>query len=92
MKRYIAKYISFYLLKNVKIYVDFFKKVRIINTGIKEKVDILKMDKETVLKILELSKQFDKDNYSMRVSGHFDSENEYEEMKLNFILRKLSIQ
>ena len=42
MKRYIAKYISFYLLKNVKIYVDFFKKVRIINTGIKEKVDILK--------------------------------------------------
>ena len=75
MKRYIAKYISFYLLKNVKIYVDFFKKVRIINTGIKEKVDILKMDKETVLKILELSKQFDKDNYSMRVSGHFDSEN-----------------
>ena len=92
MKRYIAKYISFYLLKNVKIYVDFFKKVRIINTGIKEKVDILKMNKETVLKILELSKQFDKDNYSMRVSGHFDSENEYEEMKLNFILRKLSIQ
>ena len=92
MKRYIAKYISFYLLKNVKIYVDFFKKVRIINTGIKEKVDILKMDKETVLKILELSKQFDKDNYSMRVSGHFDSENEYEEMKLNFILRKLNIQ
>ena len=92
MKRYIAKYISFYLLKNVKIYVDFFKKVRIINTRIKEKVDILKMDKETVLKILELSKQFDKDNYSMRVSGHFDSENEYEEMKLNFILRKLNIQ
>ena len=45
----------------LKIYVDFFKKVRIINTGIKEKVDILKMDKETVLKILELSKQFDKD-------------------------------
>ena len=44
------------------------------------------------VKILELSKQFDKDNYSMRVSGHFDSENEYEEMKLNFILRKLSIQ
>ena len=76
----------------LKIYVDFFKKVRIINTGIKEKVDILKMDKETVLKILELSKQFDKDNYSMRVSGHFDSENEYEEMKLNFILRKLNIQ
>ena len=92
MKRYIAKYISFYLLKNVKIYVDFFKKVRIINTGIKEKVNIKKMDKETVLKILELSKQFDKDNYSMRVSGHFDSENEYEEMKLNFILRKLNIQ
>ena len=92
MKRYIAKYISFYLLKNVKIYVDFFKKVRIINTGIKEKVDILKFDKETVLKILELSKQFDKDNYSMRVSGHFDSENEYEEMKLSFILRKLNIQ
>lgn len=92
MKRYIAKCISFYLLKNVKIYVDFFKKVRIINTGIKKKVDILKMDKETVLKILELSKQFDKDNYSMRVSGHFDSENEYEEMKLNFILRKLNIQ
>ena len=76
----------------LKIYVDFFKKVRIINTGIKEKVDILKMDKETVLKILELSKQFDKDNYSMRVSGHFDSENEYEKMKLNFILRKLNIQ
>ena len=76
----------------LKIYVDFFKKVRISNTGIKEKVDILKMDKETVLKILELSKQFDKDNYSMRVSGHFDSENEYEEMKLNFILRKLNIQ
>ena len=92
MKRYIAKCISFYLLKSVKIYVDFFKKVRIINTGIKEKVDILKMDKETVLKILELSKQFDKDNYSMRVSGHFDSENEYEEMKLSFILRKLNIQ
>ena len=92
MKRYIAKYISFYLLKNVKIYVDFFIIVRIINTGIKKKVDILKMDKETVLKILELSKQFDKDNYSMRVSGHFDSENEYEEMKFNFILRKLNIQ
>ena len=50
------------------------------------------MNKETDLKILELSKQFDKDNYSMRVSGHFDSENEYEEMKLNFILRKLNIQ
>lgn len=50
------------------------------------------MDKDTVLKILELCKQFDKDNYSMRVSGHFDSENEYEEMKLNFILRKLNIQ
>lgn len=92
MKRYIAKCISFYLLKSVKIYVDFFQKVRIINTGIKVKVDILKMDKETVLKILELSKQFDKDNYSMRVSGHFDSENEYEEMKLNFVLRKLNIQ
>ena len=42
MKRYIAKCISFYLLKSVKIYVDFFKKVCIINTGIKEKVDILK--------------------------------------------------
>ena len=92
MERYIAKCISFYLLKSAKIYLDFFQKVRIINTGIKEKVDILKMDKETVLKILELSKQFDKDNYSMRVSGHFDSENEYEEMKLNFILRKLNIQ
>ena len=92
MKRYIAKCISFYLLKIIKIYVDFFKKVCIINTGIKEKVDILKMNKEIVLKILELSKQFDKDNYSMRVSGHFDSENEYEEMKLNFILRKLNIQ
>lgn len=92
MKRYIAKCISFYLLKSVKIYVDFFKKVCIINIGIKEKVDILKMDKETVLKILELCKQFDKDNYSMRVRGHFDSENEYEEMKLNFILRKLNIQ
>ena len=65
MKRYIAKCISFYLLKSVKIYVDFFKKVCIINTGIKEKVDILKMDKETVLKILELSKQFDKNSYSM---------------------------
>ena len=80
------------MLKIIKIYVDFFEKVSIINTGIKEKVDILKMDKETVLKILVLCKQFDKDNYSMRVSGHFDSENEYEEMKLNFILRKLNIQ
>ena len=75
MKRYIAKCISFYLLKSVKIYVDFFKKVCIINTGIKKKVDILKMDKETVLKILELSKQFDKNSYSMRVSIHFYSEN-----------------
>lgn len=63
------------MLKNIKIYVDFFEKASIINTGIKEKVDILKMNKETVLKILELSKQFDKNNYSMRVSIHFYSEN-----------------
>lgn len=42
MKRYIVKCISFYLLKSIKIYVDFFEKVSIINTGIKEKVDILK--------------------------------------------------
>ena len=53
MKRYIAKCISFYLLKSVKIYVDFFKKVCIINTGIKEKVDILKMDKSFFDDILE---------------------------------------
>ena len=67
MKRYIAKCISFYLLKIIKIYVDFFEKASIINTGIKEKVDILKFDKETVLKNLELSKQFDKNNYSTNI-------------------------
>ena len=60
------------MLKIVKIYIDFFEKASIINTGIKEKVDILKFDKETVLKILELSKQFDKNSYSMRVSEYFD--------------------
>lgn len=46
MKRYTLQCISFYLLKSVKIYVDFFKKVCIINTGIKEKVDILKWIKK----------------------------------------------
>ena len=55
------------MLKIIKIYIDFFEKASIINTGIKEKVDILKFDKETVLKILELSKQFDKNSYSTNI-------------------------